>query len=164
MATYQRGVITTGTLSAAGLFQSRNHNLALETVTAEDEHGNVAAVQTFNNALIASANTLSTSAASIPAAGSPSSPPLFAAGGSPPLNRVVSINERGTESALIGGRTFAVFGRKTQIYNAKQTAGILGGGINIAINGAGMTRRQIMRAIDRQLGPALEEFAAGAAT
>jgi hypothetical protein len=48
MATYRRGVITTGSLSSAGLFQSRSLPTALETVLGEDENGNVAAAQNFN--------------------------------------------------------------------------------------------------------------------
>jgi cytoskeletal protein RodZ len=48
MATYRRGVITTGDLSAAGLFQSRSLPTTLETVLGEDENGNVKAAQNFN--------------------------------------------------------------------------------------------------------------------
>jgi Ca2+-binding RTX toxin-like protein len=82
MATYQKGVITTGQLSAAGLFQSRNLATALETTTAEDEKGNTAAALNFNPTekasfdmvLDTSATTFDALVTAVQAAGSAATP------------------------------------------------------------------------------------------
>lgn len=91
-------------------------------------------------------------------------PPAFASGGTPPINRVVSLDERGTESGLIGGRTFAVFGKPTTIFNASQTAAMLSGasgGIHITLNGLGMSKKEIVRHVSQELERSLEHYVEG---
>jgi hypothetical protein len=48
MASYYRGVITTGQLSSAGLFQTRGFATELQEAVAADEQGNTAARQKFD--------------------------------------------------------------------------------------------------------------------